>query len=287
MKISIFLVAFGSLLCVSAKSSAQTVDTVQLKVIAISEDRSMVFSKGNFISVIDSSSVASSPHQSIAELLSANSSSFIKTYSFGGSATISSKGTEARHNVVLWNGFNINSSSLGLSDLSLIPSFISDEITLLHGGSGPVNGNSALGSTIILGNTDPEFLKKNRIRVNIETRSFGKYLGSFMYKTENKYASSKTILFYNQAENNFEFVNFTHREKPVVKQKNASYKNYGILQNLDFKLNQKNILSLGLWYQVYDRELPPIMTSEHSYASQRDSNLRVTLGYKIILQGQY
>ncbi|MBL0342423.1 MAG: Plug domain-containing protein [Bacteroidetes bacterium] len=208
---------------------------------------------------------------------------FYKNIQFCGSATISSRGTEARHNVVLWNGFNINSSSLGLSDLSLIPSFISDEITLLHGGSGPVNGNSALGSTIILGNTDPEFLKKNRIGVNIETGSFGKYLGSFMYKTENKYASSKTILFYNQAENNFEFVNFTHREKPVVKQKNASYKNYGILQNLDFKLNQKNILSLGLWYQVYDRELPPIMTSEHSYASQRDSNLRVTLGYKIIL----
>ncbi len=105
------------------KSAAQTSDTIRLKEVEIHSDRNKLFDQGAHITKFDSSTVLLAPNQTIAELLQQNSAMFIKSYGAGGVAVISARGTEARHNNVLWNGFNINSASLGLSDLSIIPSF--------------------------------------------------------------------------------------------------------------------------------------------------------------------
>ncbi len=275
---------FIFLIIIINTAKCQFADTVLLHTINISEIRSLLFSKGNHHLQIDSSTIASSPGNNLAEVLSTGTSIFIKAYSPGGSATISARGTEARHNAVLWNGFNLNSPSLGLCDLSLIPTFISDQITLIEGGSGPVNGNAALGSTVVLENDLPSFKKNTNIGLNLETGCFGNFHGSIKFKTGNKFIESKTVLFYERAENNFEFVNSTIRDQPTVKEQNASFKNYGLLQNLDFKINPSNFLNIAIWYQTYFRELPPLMTSTSSAAIQRDSLLRLSGGYKLLLK---
>jgi len=284
MKLISFIIITIIYCCFAENLFSQTSDTIVIKTIDITDDRSTLFSKGKHFTAIDSAGIALSPHQSLAEMLSANSSVFIKSYSSGGSATISARGTEARHNAVLWNGFNINSSSLGLTDLSIVPTFIAEDITLILGGSGPVNGNSTLGSTVVLENHEPTFENNSKVGINFEAGSFGTYHGSATYNFGNKFVESKTIAFFSQSENDFEYINFTHREMPEVKQQHAAFKNFGLIQNLEFKIKTNHFLTVGIWYQFTNREIPPLMTSSESHAEQRDSLLRIFTGYKIIFK---
>ncbi len=284
MKFNSLLIISIICCCFAENIFSQTVDTIEIKTIDITGNRAILFSKGKYFSPMDSTSIELSPNQNLGELLSTNSTVFIKSYSSGGSATISARGTEARHNAILWNGFNINSSSLGLSDFSIVPIFITDDITLILGGSGPVNGNSALGSTVVLENHDPTFENKSMLGLNFEAGSFGTYQGNASFNFGNKFIESKSIVFFSQSENDFEFINFTHREKPIVKQQHAAFKNFGFIQNLEFKIKPNQFLSIGLWYQFTNREIPALMTSSESHAEQRDSLLRTFAGYKIIFK---
>jgi vitamin B12 transporter len=263
---------------------AQLPDTISLKTVDIMGSRATVFTGGTSVVLTDSTRTNPFQNQSVSELLSASSAVFIKTYGSGGSATISSRGTEARHNAVLWNGFNINSASLGLTDLSMIPAYLTDKITLFHGGSSPVNGNSAIGGSVVLENTLPQFNVDNATTVIAEGGSFGNAHGSINTKWSNRFMESKTILFYDEAKNNFNYINYTHRDKPEVKQQHASYQNYGLVQDFQFKINEVTFISTGLWYQVTERELPPLMTNPNGTANQRDSTWRMHLGYKMVLK---
>lgn len=279
-----YSVVVMQLICIASISRlfAQSSDTISLKPVDVMGSRAAVFSGGVTTILSDSSKNSPFNNQTVSELLSANSSVFIKTYGSGGSATISSRGTEARHNAVLWNGFNINSSSLGLTDLSMIPAGLTDNITLLHGGSSPVNGNSAIGSTLVFENDFPQFKSFNNTTLVAEAGSYENIHGSIYSKWSTTYMESKTFLFYDGAKNNFNYTNFTHREQPDVTQKHASFSNAGIVQDFHFKIGKQQIISAGFWYQDTDRELPPLMTSPNNNATQRDSTWRMYLGYKMI-----
>ncbi|MBK9048860.1 MAG: TonB-dependent receptor [Bacteroidetes bacterium] len=264
-------------------ADAQTSDTIRLKEVEIHSDRNNLFDQGSHITNFDSSTISLAPNQTIAELLQQNSAMFIKSYGAGGVAVISARGTEARHNNVLWHGFNINSASLGLSDLSIIPSFITDNIQLIHGGSSPVNGNAALGSTLILNNHKPEFKKAFKSMLNFETGSFGNYQGNASVDFSNDHVTSATKVFYHTSENDFTYINTTHRLKPEVKQTHGAVSGYGFLQDFCFKTGSNQYISAGIWYQFTNREIPPLMTVPESHAEQRDSVLRTYLNYRILI----
>lgn len=263
---------------------AQHTDTLSLPVVEITDTRTVIFHGGISTTLSDTTQLAGIPLQSLSELLTSKSAVFIKTYGSGGTATISSRGTEARHNAVLWNGINLNSSSLGLSDLSLIPSGIAENIYLVHGGSSSINGNSAIGSIVSLENSAPVFTRSNSTSLNAETGSYGNIHGALSTKWSNKNFESKTILFYDAADNNFEYINFTRREKPVTRQSHASFTNYGFIQDLHFKIKPGHILSAGIWYQDTEKNLPPLMTTFESKAIQRDSTWRTYISYKWIMK---
>ncbi len=261
---------------------AQSPDTISLKSVEVMGSRASLFTGGVATVLSDSSQQNAFNNQSLSELLSSGSAVFIKSYGSGGSATISSRGTEARHNAVLWNGFSINSATLGLTDVSMIPSAMSDNITLYHGGSSPVNGNAALGSMVLLENGISSFTKNNTTKLVAEKGSFGNTHGTLTSEWSNKFAHSKTVLFYDAAKNDFNYINFTHRDKPTVKQQHAAYTNYGLVQDFQFKVNENNFFTAGIWFQFTERELPALMTTMSSVANQRDSTWRTYAGYKLI-----
>ncbi|MDR0955265.1 MAG: Plug domain-containing protein, partial [Rikenellaceae bacterium] len=72
---------------------------------------------------------------SLADLLSQNSTLFIKSYGRGTLSTASFRGTAPSHTRVTWNGMTINSPMLGMVDFSMIPSYFIDEASLYHGAS--------------------------------------------------------------------------------------------------------------------------------------------------------
>lgn len=260
---------------------AQTGDTVLLKTISVEESRSMLFLTGKVIQSIDSSQLHRESGTNLADLLSSVSPLFIKSYGAGSSATLSARGTEARHSSVLWNGFNLNAPGLGLSDLSLIPTLITDRVSLVNGGSTPVNGNSSIGSTVILHRSEPLFQKHSTINATAGFGSFSHQHYSLQSQLENHRISQRTGIFYDHAINNFSYVNLAKRDGPTEKLQHAGLRSYGVVHDADFKIHKNIILSTAVWYQSTHREIPPMMTVPESQAEQRDSVLRLYSGLKI------
>ena len=63
---------------------------------------------------------------SMADILTFNSSIFVKSYGRATLSTVSFRGTSASHTQVTWNGMRINNPMLGMTDFSMIPSYFID-----------------------------------------------------------------------------------------------------------------------------------------------------------------
>ncbi|MEP7168724.1 MAG: TonB-dependent receptor [Bacteroidota bacterium] len=255
-------------------------DTLQIHEVEITATREKLFSAGSNITEIDSIIKANSITANLSELLSENSTAFIKSYGSGGIATIAFRGTEARHTSVLWNGFNINSPTLGLCDLALVPVNFADKITVVHGSASSLFGTSAIGGIINLQNI-PEFFTGLKLNYTGSAGSFGSLENVFSADAGIKNFLSSTHIFYEQSKNDFPFTNFYNQSQ---KQQHANVSNTGVMQNFYFRFNNSDVISSGIWYQVTDREISPLMTVPQSTAQQKDSVLRIFLEYKKTLE---
>ena len=72
---------------------------------------------------------------SMADILTFNSSVFVKSYGRATLSTVAFRGTSPSHTQVTWNGMRINNPMLGMTDFSTIPSYFIDNASLLHGTS--------------------------------------------------------------------------------------------------------------------------------------------------------
>ena len=72
---------------------------------------------------------------SMADILTFNSSVFVKSYGRATLSTVAFRGTSPSHTQVTWNGMRINNPMLGMTDFSTIPSYFIDQASLLHGTS--------------------------------------------------------------------------------------------------------------------------------------------------------
>ncbi len=254
-------------------------DTLQLKTVEITASKTKLFATGSRINSIDSICMIQSRSANLGEMLSAENSLFIKSYGAGGVATVSFRGTEARHTSVLWNGFSINSPSLGLYDLTLAPSFFFNRIIVKHGSSSSLNGTSSLGGTIELVN-EASFNKETTISLFSEASTINSFNSQLNLITGSEKFTSHTNLFYENDKNNFSFENPFLSGSPIQEQKHAQLINYGIMQNFHFKINPSSEISTGFWYQTTHREIPPLMISAESKAEQRDSLIRIYGSFK-------
>lgn len=87
---------------------------------------------------------------SMADILTFNSSVFVKSYGRATLSTVAFRGTSPSHTQVTWNGMRINNPMLGMTDFSSIPSYFIDEASLLHGTS---SVNETGGGLAVLSNS--------------------------------------------------------------------------------------------------------------------------------------
>ncbi|MFM7078753.1 MAG: TonB-dependent receptor plug domain-containing protein, partial [Bacteroidota bacterium] len=269
------------LFCYAQPLFAQQRDTLILPAAEIFAERPLLFSIGNSTTLLDSVLLASSQGNNLGELLSQQSSLFVKTYGAGGSSTLSSRGTEARHTAVFWNGLNISSPTLGLNDLSLTPVSFCDRVLIVRGGSSAINGSSSIGGSVHLLPTDPVFENKSLFSASAEAGSFGMINTSLSSHLSGKHIESKTQFFFGSANNNFKFINRANRDLPEQRLTNAANTGFGIMQDLRFKTGDDQYAGVSAWYQTLSREIPPLMTDPSSEAIQSDSSLRMVGTYKI------
>ena len=93
---------------------------------------------------------------SMADILTFNSSVFVKSYGRATLSTVAFRGTSPSHTQVTWNGMRINNPMLGMTDFSTIPSFFIDNASLLHGTSSVNETGGGLGGLVRLSTAPDE-----------------------------------------------------------------------------------------------------------------------------------
>ena len=259
------------LFCLSTSVFSQniTTDTLKIQEVQISAQRPLE-EIGITKTKIDSSILTATKSESLSELLSENTSVFVKSEGRGALSSVSFRGTSASHTDVLWNGISLKSPMLGEIDFSLIPMFFIDDVSLLHGGASIQSGYGALGGSILIDNK-ADWNNKLSLHFKQGLGSFSTINDYLQINIGNQKIQSKTRLFYNYSKNDFTFRNKNIADidsqtgeyiYPIQKNKNADYLQYGLLQEIYIRLGKKRTVSLKYWGQNNDRSLPRLNTYE-------------------------
>ncbi len=232
---------------------------------------------GMKITEIDSAILREKTFLSLSDLLSENTHLFIKNHGRGALATASFRGTAPSHTQVNWNGININSPMLGMVDFSLIPVYIIDDLNLKHGAASMADRGGGIGGSINI---------VNSVKWSEETNvKYIQGIGSYRTLDEfiqlgigNKKIRLKTRLYHSFSKNNYTFVNrgignmdpvTGHLSHPLDTNDNAAYLKYGVLQEVYFRPQANQVLSIKYWGQIAERTIP----RSTSYEGPENSNL--------------
>ncbi len=267
-------------------------DTLKLDEVIIRKQRK-ISDAGMIMSQIDSLVMDGKAIRSLSEVLAENSAIFIKTYGRGALATASFRGTAPSHTRVTWNGMEINSPMLGMTDFSLIPVYFTDEINLFHGAGSVREIPGALGGIISL-NTKPGSAKNFSASYIQGIGSYGSWDNFLKFNLNKNKFQSVTRIFLSSSENNFKYLNRDiidsvdietgKKYHPVNVNRHASYMQYGFLQEFFYRPVENRMLRFSIWGQKADRQIPGLTSyesgDEGGRGRQFDNILRINGSWK-------
>lgn len=205
---------------------------------------------------------------SMSDVLSQNSTIFIKQYGRATLSTASFRGTSPSHTQVTWNGMRINSPMLGMVDFSTIPSYFIDDASLLHGTSSVNITGGGLGGAIALSNKPA---KQDGFKLQyIQALSSFQTTDEFLRLTYgNKHWQTSTRLLYSASENKYKAKNYNKRMYtydenhnitgsyyPTEENKSGEFHDFHILQEAYYNTKKGDKLSFSAWYMRSSRGVP-------------------------------
>ena len=251
---------------------------------------------GQLKTSIDSSALHLTVSQSLADILTYNTSVYVKQYGRGSLATVSFRGTAASHTQVTWNGMKINSPMLGMTDFSMIPSYFTDRATMLHGSSSLAAIGGGLGGAILLGTTPAE----------VQGLQLSAVLGAGSYHTGDcflhlnygwKRWQISTRFAATLSRNDFVYRNYKKKEYtyddagvptgsyyPLDTNKCGAIRDLHLMQEIYYKTDAGDKLSLNAWWTRSVRGVPLLSVDYRAGASynnqQNENTLRLVTGWE-------
>ena len=240
--------------------------------------------------VFDSLALKENIALSMADVLTYNSSVFVKSYGRATLSTVAFRGTSPSHTQVTWNGMRINNPMLGMTDFSTIPSYFIDRASLLHGTSSVNETGGGLGGLVKLSTTPDvgEGVNMQYVQGIGSFSTFDEFL-RFSYGSDRWQVSTRAV--YSSSPNDFKYVN--HDKKlniydddhhiigqyhPTERNRSGAYKDLHILQEVYYNTLRGDRLGLSAWYLNSNRELPMLTTGYGDEADfenrQREQTLR-------------
>lgn len=230
------------------------------------------------ILVKDSISALSAP--TLAQMLSDFSAASVRTYGGPGIATLSLRGTGANHTRIYWNNLDLNSPSLGLTDLSTIPTAGFDQLSIQYGFASLNDGSGALGGSVRLKQM-PRIGQPLTIGLQALVGQYGRSQNQVNVSIGKDNWGSQSSVYFNQSLNNFSFKNITLPGFPEQTLENARLIQRGINQSLHYRSSDYGLWSAHLWWQETDRELPEPMTStSERFSELYDQSLAMVSSYE-------
>ncbi|MBN1387943.1 MAG: TonB-dependent receptor [Bacteroidales bacterium] len=200
----------------------------------------------------------------------------VKAYGAGGAATtISLRGTSPGQVQVNWNGFPINSVTLGSCDISMIPAAGFNRISVVYGAPGALYGSGTFGGAVNL-DSDLKPGKALNGTANVGYNSLKTITGSASFHIGNDKFAWKINTWGSSSDNEFTYYDYIRQSRR--EQTDGAWSDAGIIQHAVLKLGSSTI-EAGLWYQFRSYNIPSRMGST-SYESQNDSTLKFFTAYK-------
>lgn len=246
----------------------------QLPEISIIQTKQEQLASSKKTIALDSLTLARYTTSSLADLLSNQSTVYIKSYGNGNMATTSMRGGNASHTALLWNGLNIQNPILGQPDLSIVPTLFFNDISLEYGGGSTMWGSGAIGGTIHLQNKTL-FNQGFKTKMQMSVGSFGTTKIASGVLLSYKKIISSTKIYYTTSENNYTYKDTADKENPTKQVTHANYIAKGLMQELSFIATSNQKINIRLWYNVMDRNLPSLL-SLNSKKNQEDENLKLS-----------
>ncbi len=216
----------------------------------------------------------------IGEALQNQSAIQINSYGNSGVQAISFRGTGANQTQVYWNGFNVNSPTLGQADLSIFPSTGLSSIQVHSGLTSLIDGSGGLGGSIHLEN-DLQFDKGLKGLISTQLASFHNYSGLANIQWSNEKLSNFTSLSYQSSLNDFTYKEPNSGTYSNHTNENAEFERTNLTQGLAYRLNEKNTLKAFLWWNDNKRYIPDLITNLAGVSDTLfDSALRTSLAWK-------
>ena len=210
---------------------------------------------------------------SMADVLAFNSSIFVKSYGRATLSTVAFRGTPPSPTQVTWNGMRINNPMLGMTDFSMIPSYFIDDASLLHGTSSVNETGGGLGGSVKLA-TKPADARGFGLQYIQGIGSFGTF-DEFLrltYGDDRWQLSTRAVL--SASPNDYKYRNRDKKENiydeekhiigqyyPTERNRNASYRDLHLLQEIYYNTGRGDRFGLNAWYVDSDRDLPMLTTS--------------------------
>ncbi len=219
--------------------------------------------------------------QSLSNLISNQSSVFVKSYGINSLATLSFRGASAAQSSVYWEGVPLQNPSLGMADISMLQTGVFNKISMQYGSSSALYGSGNVGGALLLSQDVATFLPNKKLSVMLSGGSFSRKAGVLQSQYQNNKIRIAVNLFYQNAQNNFTYTDYNNREH---KMQNARLLAFGGLSSLDYNLSQKPSVKesvfIKLWWQKYNRQIPAALFEQTSEKQQLDRAARFLAGWQ-------
>lgn len=240
-----------------------------------------LFAVGTKIDRVSPEAIERGAALSLAHLIKGETSLYIKEYGRGMLSYISVRGRSSAHTPILWNGIDLSAATMGQTNLSQIPLYFFDNMTLHTGGNSTLYGNGAVGGAVEL-TTKPIWKEGVSGDLTLSAGSFSTLYtgGTLKYSKGSIYGRSS--LFYSLSKNNFEFKNNSRVGHPKERLNNSAYFNGGAMQELYKSFKDSSQLSFTLWYLNFHREIQPsipLNDRPETYASIDDRSFKGVVKY--------
>lgn len=205
----------------------------------------------------------------------------------GGLSTIRLRGTSANHTSINFGGINVNSLTLGHSNMSSVPVYLFDGLDLQYGSASAINGSGSIGGAINLG-LQSNWTNGCRIEASNKLGSFGEHMYGIKVFCGNGKFESVTRAYSYMKENDFPFTNYysgdiEDRSPKKDTQHGARINNKGLLQELNYKFRENEFWRTALWLENDWHEVQPNMSTNYHFSTAEeieDQNIRLWSEYK-------
>jgi vitamin B12 transporter len=277
---------FGVIVVCCCYTAVQAQDTLRLPAAEVVALRGAAAATGLRTDSPDSLLLAQSTQLTLAELLPRNGV-YLKSYGGGGLASIGIRGASASQTPVIWNGINLQSSSNGQNDFSLLPVFLFDKLTVQPGSTSAAWGSGAIGGAVLLSSSVHPGEKLFGVRTAAQAGSFGENGQAVQVLAQRTNTAVSVRGVRQRVLNNFPYTNYTLPGSPEQKLSHAGTFMQAATADLAWvpKRSSNQRFGAHVWLQENNRDLPPTLLQTESFSNQYDRSARFLLTHLSSMRG--